>query len=1134
MGFLGIYRALYDYAPNEDAELAIKQGDLLYILEKNDDDGWWKAKKKAGTDDEDEPIGLIPNNYVEKAETVGHARAIYEYTRQTDEELSFSEDAVLEVFDTTDEDWILAGLDGEYGFVPANYIEVQAAAPASAPSPPAAPALPIRPPSQSIATDDSTPPSDDAPAAVPVVAAPAAADPAAAIASVIQNRRSTKEPLTIRFKEPELSDEESVRSPALPSRPRPQSQAYSVSSEQSAKPERTPESQPKGHLIPGNFHLYNINEMVSVMGKKKKMPTTLGINLLTGTILIAPERAENDPPQEWTADKMTHYSREGKHVFMELVKPSKSIDFHAGAKDTAEEIVSSLGELAGAARAEGLREVIAAGSQKRQRKGTILYDFMAQGDDEVTVAAGDEVAIIDDSRSEDWWQVRRLKNGKEGVVPSSYIEFSGTITPPLVQSATGPSGGQSSARSNVDQNRLEEIRLTKEAIKAASKEPQQQQQVGLGMPLPRRGSSLIAPDDGNNLGQQRPRRENGRNDSGSHASSKSKPDASKVRVWTDRSKSFSVEAQFLGLKDGKLHLHKMNGVKIAVPIAKMSHDDLVYVENLTGISLDDERPLADVKRASASKLTEKPKSTPVGASVDKKPEYDWFQFFLSCDVAVGLCERYAQAFTRDSMDESVLPDVDAGVLRNLGLREGDIIKVMRTLDAKFGRSKVNGDADGGLFSGPGGALRNNTRKGRPAPAVQTGDVVDAAVFSTKDASNSGETAAKPASPPSPAKEPKRPAGGFDDDAWDVKPSKQEQHTQPQPPAPAAEAPKSVEPTPAPAPTPAALTGSLQELSLLTTPLEPSKIEPPPQPLAPLQSEPQVPAAQQPLLGASPSFFSTVPQPNQVVSAQPSLTGVHISPKSLGRQRPLAPSISPPVQGSLVVPPPPQRPLSAPQSTLPQGMFAAPALVPQVTGLVQGQVAPLGQSLNDITQARLQQQYAAQLQNIQPIQPALTGYIGPQQQGLSQFPQGAPGPYLQPMITGAPGYIDPNRISQFGGLQPQPTGFQPQPTGFQPQPTGFQPQPTGFQPSLTQSPFGAGSINNYLPPPLQPQPTGFQGLQPGANNELKAPLQPLVPQKTGPPPPVRFGVTPETKKLTPQATGRRANLAQATPENPFGF
>ncbi|KAL7794608.1 hypothetical protein V8C37DRAFT_376203 [Trichoderma ceciliae] len=1110
MGFLGIYRAIYDYTPNEDVELAIKQGDLLYILEKNDDDGWWKAKKKAGTDDEDEPSGLVPNNYVQKAEAVGHARAIYEYTRQTDEELSLPEDAVLEVFDTSDEDWILAGLDGEYGFVPANYIEVQSATPASAPPPSEAPVLPRRPPSQSIAVQDTTPPSD----------VPIAVDPAAAIASVIQNRRSTREPLSIRFKEPQLSDEESIRSPALPSRPRPQSRPFSTSIEPPSKPERSNEPEPERRIIPGGFHLYNVNEMVSVMGKKKKMPTTLGINLLTGNILIAPERAQDDPPQEWSADKMTHYSREGKHVFMELVRPSKSIDFHAGAKDTAEEIVAALGELAGAARAEGLREVILAGSQKRQRKGTVLYDFMAQGEDEVTVAAGDEVAIIDDSRSEDWWQVRRLKNGKEGVIPSSYIEFSGTITPPLLQSASTAAGSQSSAKSTVDQNRVEELRLTKEAIKA-SKEPQQ---VGPGMLLPRRGSSLIAPDDGNNLGQQRHRRENGRNDGGGHSASKAKPDASKARTWTDRSKSFSVEAQFLGLKDGKLHLHKMNGVKIAVPIAKMSREDLEYVENITGISLDDERPLADVKR---TKPPEQQKTPAVGASVDKsqaRPEYDWFQFFLSCNVAVGLCERYAQAFSRDSMDESVLPDVDAGVLRNLGLREGDIIKVMRTLDAKFGRdrgNKVNGDTDGGLFSGPGGALRNNTRKGRPAPAVQTGDVVDAAVFSTKETSGSGENATKPASPASPAIVPKRPAGGFDDDAWDVKPTKQEQQTQvrqePQH-SPPAETPSSSSNT-APVPVHAALTGSLKELSLLTTPLEPSKAEP-----VNLGGEEQaaLPAPApapppQPLLGASPSFFSTVPQPNQVVSAQPSqaaLTGVHISPKSLARQRPIPPSISPPVQGSLVVPPPPQRPLSAPQSTLPQGMFPAPTLVPQVTGLVQGQVAPQGQSLHDLTQARLQQQqYNAHIQNLQPM---LTGYLGSQPQGLNQFSQGAPGQYLQPMITGAPGYIDPSRMNQFAGLQPQQTGFQP---------------------GLTQSPFGPGSINNYLPPPLQPQPTGFQSLQPlqpAGTNELKPPTQPLLPQKTGPPPPVRFGVTPEAKKLTPQPTGRRANLAQATPENPFGF
>ncbi len=64
MGFLGVYKALYDYAPQSEGELAISEGNLLYVLGKDGDDGWWKAKKKASGDDEEEPEGLIPNNYV--------------------------------------------------------------------------------------------------------------------------------------------------------------------------------------------------------------------------------------------------------------------------------------------------------------------------------------------------------------------------------------------------------------------------------------------------------------------------------------------------------------------------------------------------------------------------------------------------------------------------------------------------------------------------------------------------------------------------------------------------------------------------------------------------------------------------------------------------------------------------------------------------------------------------------------------------------------------------------------------------------------------------------------------------------------------------------------------------------------
>lgn len=398
----------------------------------------------------------------------------------------------------------------------------------SPPLPPRNTAAPEPDTSASSAAPSPAPPNPPA-AADPPAPSPPAPNPAPAVASTTASRASSAQqapaPLSSLPPRQQLPDDESegeVRSPPLPARPRGDSR-YSVAESPRLSPPvehrsrrdydmpRTPGTAP---LTPGDFHMYNISEMVSVMGKKKKMPTTLGINLRTGIIMIAPEYAQDGPSMEWTADKMTHYSREGKHVFMELVKPSKSVDFHAGAKDTAEEIVTMLSELAGAVRAEGLREVIMAGTSQKpiqQKKGVALYDFMAQGDDEVTVEIGDEVIILDDTKSDEWWMVRRVRNQREGVVPSSYIEVTGVLEMAPSTAAAGLNAG----KSTVAQNRLEDIRLTKEAIKAAQREEQREREkaraseVGPGLRLPERESSLPARSSGNTEGQQRSRRENG-------------------------------------------------------------------------------------------------------------------------------------------------------------------------------------------------------------------------------------------------------------------------------------------------------------------------------------------------------------------------------------------------------------------------------------------------------------------------------------------------------------------------------------------------------------------------------------------------------------------------------------------------
>lgn len=566
----------------------------------------------------------------------------------------------------------------------------------------------------------------------------------------------------------------------------------------------------------------------------------------------------------------------------------------------------------------------------------------------------------------------------------------------------------------------------------------------------------------------------------------------------------------------------MNGVKIAVPVSKMSSEDLEYVERQTGISLDEDKPLSDLKKKAAQGASRGSASGgKVGASVEpKKSDYDWFQFFLNCDVAPGLCERYSQAFNRDSMDESVLPDVDASVLRNLGLREGDILKVMRFLDTKYARGKKNTGVDegeaGGLFSGPGGTLRNNTRKGRPAPTVQTNDVVDAKAFSSqKDAAASPSSATEPTASAAPAA---KTSGGFDDDAWDVKPSKTGAATRPEP----TQAPATSKPS-------ASLTGGLQDLSLLTQPLEPTKVQPVAttpvlgQPTGTTSPPTQVP---QPT-GATPGFFSGMPPPS--VGAQ--------MPQTTARQRPLAPQHTQ-GQGALM-PPPPSRPLSAPQSAQPSA-FAPPPLQPQMTGnpsMYQGQVAPPGQSLNDINQARLQQQYAQMQQQMQQAQqqqaaaaaaPMIAYPTGMQQPG--GFGQNQ---FMQPMTNGpqqmqSP-FADP-RPGQFSPIQAQPTGF---PGVFNPGQPGFVGAPQGGINSFL--PPAMEPQRTGMPPPMQPQATGMpfnQGFgnagapQQQQQQQQQAPAQPLVPQQTGPPPPVRFGMS-AAAKLTAQPTGRRANLSHAS-------
>lgn len=472
------------------------------------------------------------------------------------------------------------------------------------------------------------------------------------------------------------------------------------------------------------------------------------------------------------------------------------------------------------------------------------------------------------------------------------------------------------------------------------------------------------------------------------------------------------------------------------------------------------------------------------------------------------------------MGEENLPDITPALLRTLGLKEGDILRVTKHLDGQFNRS-AGGEASaeggaGGLFSGPGGTLRNNTRKGRPAPPVETNNEIDPKAFEQK----SDDAVKKPAdaSAPSPEKK-KEGADGFDDNAWDVKPTRQ---TAPAP-APASPPPAQTAPTAS-----KPLTGSMNDLSLLDMPaLKPEELPKAPAPTpapASASAEPTPAPAQQPQpTGATMSLFDQV-------AAIKAMT----QPQSMAapRMRPHAPHQTGP--GGIIAPPP-QRASSAPQNPQQSGFGPPPALMPQLTGY-QGnqnmpQIAPPGQSLQEQQNMLNMQRMQQQMTGFPQQNPGFNGFqqngIMPQPTGFQQQPQNGFAPFQQPQPTG---FQQPMQTG-FGQQNFQP-GFLQNGSPFADPPRApFQPQPTGYN-TFQPSPLNpqATGINQFLPPAIQPQPTGFGQSPPPIPPMPPMPTamptaQPLVPQKTGPAPAIRFGVQP-AKKLAPQPTGK-ASLANAS-------
>lgn len=1062
---LALLKAEYAYSPQTDDEIPLEE-DMLYYLLDDSDHEWFKVKFKASpTSTDPHQSGLVPANYVVPAQALRLVTALYAYEAQTEDELTIQEDQSLELYEE-DGDWSLVGRHSDdsprgVGYVPTAYIESVENHSALAQS-----------------EDPATQPSEITPAPVNH---PGSSHQDGNVDSQVTSwsvtdidHKKKKRIGTLSIDASSLifageSDKVGV-------------QTYAMSSVSITKTEKGK------HLI-----------------------------LQCGSEERHFQVSEND-----LDEIVLTIQRFQQHLPTVSASPPKPKSF-TGASSLLSPAIRPPSAMANPDKPSGVNGRKVSFAAPLGKPATALYDFEAQGDDELTVEEGDRLFVLDDTSDDDWWKCAMQSDGKEGVVPASYIELdqgqpSGnqeaaeaamtaaaaeTAKNWRIQEEEDARLAQQLADEDSSEAQLENARaadrklvIAREAEQRKNAEAEAAARRKKESEARRREAERAMTNPGFSNGPTppklaaRPDSAQGmtQDDHGSTPAPPRRPDSAPrdgrfkpqglIRTWRDRTGQFKVDAEFRGLQNGKIRLHKLNGVTIEVPLTKMSPEDVIWLEGATGRTLrtqdTDDIPLANLtvnpNRATARPAPSNPPKRP---SAPSKPPIDWFEFFLNAGCDLDDCTRYSANFERDRIDENLLPDLEPSTMRNLGLREGDVLRVRKHIKQKYGssddavasqiqkdeelaRKLQQQDGAPNIFTnGPNGSLKT-TRRGRPTPNRTGSSTVDIDSITNAKDQLVDTSSAQPSSSASDAAlisvtSPTNP-GGFDDDAWQVRPNST---------------------TPA-APVPAANPVS-QSTSTSATPATPATNS---------KSTPEAP--------------------------KPSLTD-EIFEKIMnhGKQSGPAPSQSVPAPAPMAAPMPPV----APQATGfnpdgPRGPLApvasnAPLLNPLV---------PLNSGMNGFIPTRPNS-----------LQPQPTGFNAPNSQMVSSV-----GFNTTPMIMQPTG-MGMGTQAGLQNIQSQPTGIMQPPTFgmMQSQPTGMiQSQPTGIMQSqmtgMVPQPTGMGQMGN-----LQPQMTGFV---PGFSSALTPPV-PSIPSMYG-------GVSqPPVKSFNPSdifgqmKTGQFAKNANAGPQDP---
>ncbi|KAJ2498401.1 cytoskeletal protein binding protein, partial [Coemansia sp. RSA 1972] len=393
MPLVQVRRAIYAYVPADGDELAMSEGNVLYIL--NDDDAdWLQAKRKVLNIDDPEEKGLVPANHTEIIPPIARAKALYDYAPMLNEETALEEDEAVDIVEDDDPDWYMAKTKAGYGFVPKAYVEIV-----------------LEQKSQAIV--DNEPKFDQL---------------------SFDNQKPAPPPLPLQL--PTIPNVSAPEPPALPPVP----VALSPTPAATLPPPPLPPL-PAPESLASTISHYNV-----VLGQKKKgQKITLGISNPT---LVVDNNDDTVPPKRYATSNITRCLTKKSVLTVEIggFEPA-AFDFtcttNAEAKRIADAINTArrgmfLGDrtLAIPEREDELPPLPPpkdnilfhmpnnpVSNAAPEDMAVVLYDFASDDSEELTVNEGDRVLVLDNSDPE-WWQVQlEPPHGRTGLVPAAYIEI---------------------------------------------------------------------------------------------------------------------------------------------------------------------------------------------------------------------------------------------------------------------------------------------------------------------------------------------------------------------------------------------------------------------------------------------------------------------------------------------------------------------------------------------------------------------------------------------------------------------------------------------------------------------------------------------------------------------------------------